>query len=135
MRNSIITLLTDFGIKDPYVASMKGVILNINPQCTLIDITHHVNPHDFQEGAFLLAKTYSYFLKGQSILLWWIQGRGARKPILLVTQNYLFVGPDNGLFTLVAKRERVKEVIDLTNKKYFLPRSAPRSMDGISLPR
>jgi S-adenosylmethionine hydrolase len=122
MRNSIITLLTDFGIKDPYVASMKGVILNVNPQCTLIDITHHVNPHDFQEGAFLLAKTYSYFPKGTIHLAVVDPGvGGARKPILLVTQNYLFVGPDNGLFTLVAKRESVKQVIDLTNKKYFLP--------------
>ncbi|MBP1700756.1 MAG: Chlorinase [Deltaproteobacteria bacterium] len=122
MRKPIITLLTDFGIKDPYVASMKGVILNINPQCTLIDITHHVNPHDIQEGAFLLAKTYSYFPKGTIHLAVVDPGvGGARKPILLVTQNYLFVGPDNGLFTLVAKRERVKQVIDLTNKKYFLP--------------
>jgi S-adenosylmethionine hydrolase len=122
MRKPIITLLTDFGIKDPYVASMKGVILNINPQCTLIDITHHVNPHDIQEGAFLLAKTYSYFPKGTIHLAVVDPGvGGARKPILLVTQNYLFVGPDNGLFTLVTKRERVKQVIDLTNKKYFLP--------------
>lgn len=121
MRKPIITLLTDFGITDPYVASMKGVILNINPRCTLIDITHHVNPHDIQEGAFLLAKTYSYFPKGTIHLSVVDPGvGGARKPILLETKNYFFVGPDNGLFTLVAEKEKVKQTVVLTEKKYFL---------------
>ena len=121
MRNSIITLLTDFGTKDHYVASMKGVILGINPQCTLIDITHNVNPHDIQEGAFLLTRTYSYFPKGTIHLSVVDPGvGGARKALLLVTQNYFFVGPDNGLFTLVAQREKVKQVMALTQKKYFL---------------
>jgi S-adenosylmethionine hydrolase len=121
MRNSIITLLTDFGTTGHYVASMKGVILNINPQCTLIDITHQVSPHDIQEGAFILAKTYSYFPKGTIHLSVVDPGvGGARKALLLVTQNYFFVGPDNGLFTLVAQREKVKQVVALTQKKYFL---------------
>jgi S-adenosylmethionine hydrolase len=123
MRNPIITLLTDFGTKDHYVASMKGVILNINPQCILIDITHQVNPHDIQKGAFLLANTYSYFPKGTIHLSVVDPGvGGTRKPILLMTQNYFFVGPDNGLFTLVARREKVKQVVVLTKRKYFLPK-------------
>ena len=119
----IITLLTDFGTKDHYVASMKGVILNINPQCTLMDITHQVRPHDIQEGAFILANTYSYFPKGTIHLSVVDPGvGGTRKPILLVTQNYFFVGPDNGLFTFVAQREKVKQVVVLTKQKYFLPK-------------
>ncbi len=123
MKNSIITLLTDFGTKDPYVASMKGVILNINPRCIVIDITHQVNPHDIQEGAFILANTYSYFPEGTIHLSVVDPGvGGTRKPILLVTQNYLFVGPDNGLFTLIAQREKVRQVVALTEKKYFLPK-------------
>jgi len=123
MRNPIITLLTDFGTKDHYVASMKGVILNINPQCILIDITHQVNPHDIQKGAFLLANTYSYFPKGTIHLSVVDPGvGGGRKAILLVTQNYFFVGPDNGLFTLIARREKVKQVVVLTKRKYFLPK-------------
>ncbi len=123
MRNPIITLLTDFGTKDHYVASMKGVILNINPQCILIDISHQVNPHDIQKGAFLLANTYSYFPKGTIHLSVVDPGvGGGRKAILLVTQNYFFVGPDNGLFTLVARREKVKQVVVLTKRKYFLPK-------------
>jgi len=120
MSKPIITLLTDFGTKDHYVASMKGVILNINPECLLIDITHGVNPHDIEEGAFILANTYSYFPKGTIHLSVVDPGvGGTRRPILLVTRNYFFVGPDNGLFTLVAQREKVKQVVALTKKKYF----------------
>ncbi len=121
MRKSIITLLTDFGTKDHYVASMKGVILNFNPQCTMVDITHEVRPHDIEEGAFILANAYSYFPKGTIHLSVVDPGVGSsRKPILLVTKDYFFVGPDNGLFTLVAQREKVKQVIVLAKKKYFL---------------
>jgi S-adenosylmethionine hydrolase len=119
----IITLLTDFGSKDHYVASMKGVILNINPQCTLVDITHEVRPHDIQEGAFILSNTYSYFPKGTIHLSVVDPGvGGTRKPILLVTQNYYFIGPDNGLFTFVEQREKLKQVVVLTKQKYFLPK-------------
>ncbi len=123
MKNRIITLLTDFGTKDHYVASMKGVILNINPECHLVDITHRVNAQDIEEGAFVLANAYSYFPKGTVHLCVVDPGvGGSRKPILLVTQNHFFVGPDNGLFTLVAQREKVKQVLVLTEKKYFLPK-------------
>lgn len=122
MRNSIITLLTDFGTRDHYVASMKGVILQINPKCTLVDISHQVSPHDIKEGAFLLSNAYSYFPVGTIHLSVVDPEVGSlRKPILLVTTNYFFVGPDNGLFTLVALRDKVKQVVALTNKKYFLP--------------
>jgi S-adenosylmethionine hydrolase len=123
MKNPIITLLTDFGTKDQYLASMKGVILTINPRCLLIDITHQLNPHDIEEGAFLLASAYSYFPRGTihlSVVDPEVGGR--RNPILLVTQDYFFVGPDNGLFTLVARMEKVKQVVVLTQKKYFLPK-------------
>jgi len=122
MRKPIITLLTDFGTKDHYVASMKGVILNINPRCFLIDITHDVISHDIQEGALILANTFSYFPKGTIHLSVVDPGVGStRKPVLIVTQNYFFVGPDNGLFGLVTQRERVKQVVVLTRKEYFLP--------------
>jgi hypothetical protein len=121
MKNSLITLLTDFGTKDHYVASMKGTILNINPQCTLIDITHHVNPQDIKEGAFILANAYCSFPKGTIHLSVVDPGVGSpRKPILLVTKDYFFVGPDNGLFTFALKREEVRKVVALSNPKYFL---------------
>lgn len=122
MRKHIITLLTDFGTKDHYVASMKGAILSINPQCNLIDISHQVHPHDVEEGAFLLANTSSFFPKGTIHLSVVDPGVGGpRKPILLATSNYFFVGPDNGLFTFVLRREKVEQCVVLTNQKYFLP--------------
>jgi S-adenosylmethionine hydrolase len=117
----IITLLTDFGLKDPYVASMKGVMLSLNPQCTLVDITHQVHSHDIEEGAFILGQAYANFLKGTIHLAVVDPGVGsARKPILIVTRNYFFVGPDNGLFTIALRRERVKQAVVLTNQKFFL---------------
>ena len=123
MRGSIITLLTDFGLKDPYLASMKGVILKINPQCTLIDITHQVNPHDVEEGAFILANAYSTFPKGTIHLAVVDPGVGGpRKPILLVTENYFFIGPDNGLFTFALQQEKMKQGVALTRPNFFLPR-------------
>jgi S-adenosyl-L-methionine hydrolase (adenosine-forming) len=123
MSRSVITLLTDFGARDHYVAAMKGVILGMNPQCTVVDITHQVNPQDIEEGAFILAHAYSYFPKGTIHVAVVDPGvGGVRKPILLVTRNYFFVGPDNGLLTLASGKEEVKEVIELTKKKFFLPR-------------
>ncbi len=121
MKTPIITLLTDFGTKDYYVASMKGVILKINPRCRIIDLSHQVSPQDIREGAFLLASAFSYFPE-QTIHLAVIDPEvgGKRKPILLKTRNYFFVGPDNGLFTLVAEKDGVERVIELTNSKYFL---------------
>jgi S-adenosyl-L-methionine hydrolase (adenosine-forming) len=116
----VITLLTDFGLKDPYVASMKGVILSINPRCTLVDITHQVNSHDIKEGAFILGQAYSNFPKGTIHLSVVDPGVGsARKPILIVTPNYFFVGPDNGLFTIALRREKVKQAVVLTNQEFF----------------
>jgi hypothetical protein len=84
-------------------------------------MTHQVNPHDIEEGAFILASAYSYFPKGTIHLCVVDPGvGGSRRPILLVTRNYFFIGPDNGLFTLVLQKERVKQIVALTEKKYFL---------------
>ncbi len=122
MKHAIVTLLTDFGTRDHYVASMKGVILNINPRCTLVDITHQVKPHDIAEAAFLLANAYGSFPRGTIHLCVVDPGVGSlRKPVLMVAGDHFFVGPDNGLFTLVAQREKAKSVVVLTNSRFFLP--------------
>ena len=122
MKRRIVTLLTDFGTQDHYVASMKGVILGINPWCTLIDISHEVSPHDMREGALTLANAYLYFPKGTIHLAVVDPGVGsARKPILLVTNNYFFVGPDNGLLSLAAKKDGVRKTILLSNRSFFRP--------------
>jgi S-adenosylmethionine hydrolase len=122
MKSPIITLLTDFGLKDPYVASLKGVILTINPRCRMIDINLLVNHLDIEFCAFILANAYSAFPKGTIHLSVVDPGVGSqRKPILFVTKNYFFIGPDNGLFTLALQREKVRQAVGLTNRKYFLP--------------
>jgi S-adenosylmethionine hydrolase len=88
----------------------------------MIDITHQVPPHDIEEGAFILANAYSAFPKGTIHLSVVDPGVGSqRKPILFVTKNYFFIGPDNGLFTLALQREKVRQAVGLTNRKYFLP--------------
>jgi hypothetical protein len=100
---------------------MKGVILGINPGCTLVDISHQVKPRDIQEAAFLLANAFASFPKGTIHLSVVDPGVGGpRKPILIVTSNYYFIGPDNGLFALSLLREKVKQIFVLTKKKYFL---------------
>jgi S-adenosyl-L-methionine hydrolase (adenosine-forming) len=120
MKPRIVTLLTDFGTQDHYVASMKGVILGINPRCTLIDISHEVIPHDVREGALILANGCSYFPRGTIHLAVVDPGVGSpRKPILLVTKNYFFLGPDNGLLSLAAKKDGVKKTIVLSNRSFF----------------
>jgi len=118
----IITLLSDFGAQDPYVASMKGTILRINPRCNLIDITHQISPHDIKEGAFILANACLSFPKGTIHLAVVDPGVGSlRKPILLVTKNYFFLGPDNGLLTVAARRDNIKQAFALTHPKFFRP--------------
>jgi hypothetical protein len=101
---------------------MKGVILGINPLCTLIDISHEVKPHDIREGALILANAYSYFPKGTIHLAVVDPGvESPRKPILFVTKNYFFLGPDNGLLSLAAEKDGVKKAIVLSNRSFFRP--------------
>jgi S-adenosylmethionine hydrolase len=120
MKPRIVTLLTDFGTQDHYVASMKGVILGINPRCTLIDISHQVIRHDVRQGALILANGYSTFPRGTIHLAVVDPGVGSpRKPILFVTKNYFFVGPDNGLLSLAAEKDGVKKAIVLSNQGFF----------------
>jgi S-adenosylmethionine hydrolase len=126
MRPAIITLLTDFGTRDHYVASMKGAILSINSRCVLVDMTHHVTAHNVDEAAFLLANAYSSFPRGTIHLCVVDPGVGSpRRGMLMMAGGHLFVGPDNGLFTLVAWREKVKGVIALTQSRFFSPAVSP----------
>ena len=99
---------------------MKGVILGINPRCTLIDISHQVIRHDVRQGALILANGYFYFPRGTIHLAVVDPGVGSpRKPILLVTKNYFFLGPDNGLLSLAAEKDGVKKAIVLSHQGFF----------------
>lgn len=117
----IITLTTDFGLKDPYQGAMKGSILSVNPAAVIVDITHLVTPGDINEGALVLRDAYAYYPAGTIHVGVIDPGVGGdRRPILIETERHIFVGPDNGLFTLAIEREKVLRVIRLTNKIFFL---------------
>ncbi len=96
----IITLLTDFGDQDGYVAAMKGVILGIAPDVTLVDITHAIMPQAIQQAAYVLAQAAPFFPPGAIHLAVVDPGVGSsRRPLALQTAFAAFVGPDNGLFS------------------------------------
>lgn len=106
----IITLTTDFGFDDAYVAIMKGVILSINPKANIIDITHSIEPQNIAQGAFILNVAYRYF-PGQSIHMAIIDpGVGSkRRGIILKTSSSLFVAPDNGILSYVINELSLNE--------------------------
>lgn len=116
----IITLTTDFGTADGYVGAVKGAILSIHPKATLVDLTHEIPSYDIVTGAFHLATSFATFPKGTIHLAVVDPGVGtARRPLAVVTQNHLFVGPDNGLFTLVVAKDGLKAAYELTESRYW----------------
>lgn len=122
VKDPIVTLLTDFGTKDHYVASMKGAILSVNPRCKVVDITHHIQPQNIIEGAFVFSNAFSYFPKGTvHVAVVDPEVGGARDPILIVTEHSFCVGPNNGLFSLALRKDRMKDAYVLTEKRFFLP--------------
>lgn len=97
-----IALITDFGNSDPYVGVMKGVILKINPQATIVDVTNEVTPFSILEAAFILESSFPHFPEGTIFLAVVDPGVGStRRAIAGKTANRYIVGPDNGLFTPV----------------------------------
>jgi S-adenosylmethionine hydrolase len=116
---NIITVLTDFGEHDPYVGIVKGVMLAINPRAAIVDITHEVEPQDVKEASFLVGDYYRYFPEGTIHLCVVDPTVGStRKPLIVARHGHLFVGPDNGLFSLVlAKGEGTTR--EITNSRYM----------------
>ena len=118
-----IALLTDFGLKDGFVGVMKGVILSINSNVNLVDITHEISPFDILEGSLVLRAFYKYFPKGTIFLVVVDPGVGTeRKGIVVKTENYIFVAPDNGVLTLPLQYEKVKEIRVIQNPDFILKR-------------
>ncbi|MCX7886113.1 MAG: SAM-dependent chlorinase/fluorinase [Verrucomicrobiae bacterium] len=117
-----ITLLTDFGTTDAYVGIMKGVIATINPKANVVDLTHAIEPQNVSGAAFVLASAYTYFPKGTIHVAVVDPGVGSnRKIVCMKTARHLFLAPDNGLLTLVADRETPTLVVEVRERKYFLP--------------
>ncbi len=117
----IIALLTDFGTEDNFIGVMKGVILKINPEVTIVDITHQIGAHKVKKAAFLLYSSFSYFPKGTIFLVVVDPGVGSKRKALAVkTRNYYFIGPDNGVLFPSLEADGGGEVVEIMNKKYLL---------------
>ena len=126
----VIAILTDFGTRDHYAGTMKGVALGICPDATLVDITHDVPPHDVLAGALELAAAYRYFPPGTIFLTVVDPGVGsARRGIAAAAGEYRFVAPDNGVLTLVLDEAPSKKIVELTERRYARP-TVSRTFEG-----
>jgi S-adenosylmethionine hydrolase len=122
----LITLTTDFGLKDPFVGIMKGIIAKINPDASVVDLTHGIPPQDVLAAAMILRHATKYFPRGTIHVAVVDPGVGStRRAVLLETNEAYFVGPDNGIFTFVCEEGQAKRMIHLSNPNYYLqPTSA-----------
>ncbi|MGC9333338.1 MAG: SAM hydrolase/SAM-dependent halogenase family protein [Anaerolineae bacterium] len=121
MPGPIVTLTTDFGCHDHYVAAMKGVILTICPPATIIDIVHQIQPQAIRQAGYLLACAAPYFPPGTVHVAVVDPGVGTeRRPIAVGTERGVYVGPDNGLFSLVLEWDPPQWAVHLSNPRYHL---------------
>lgn len=123
MKTKTIALLSDFGTNDPFVGTMKGVLLSKNPGLGIIDITHHIPPQDIQTAAFFLMSSMLYMPKGALFLAVVDPTVGTGRGIIWArTKNYQFIAPDNGLISWVEEIEKIEEARFINNTSLFLNR-------------
>jgi S-adenosylmethionine hydrolase len=122
----LITFSSDFGLDDAYVGSVQGILLRIYPDVRIVNVTHSIDPFRIEKAAYILSSFYANFPKGTVHLMVVDPGVGGeRRPLILRTANYLFVGPDNGIFTYVISKEAYTAyMIDSGKMKQFYPISA-----------
>ncbi len=120
-RKPLITLLSDFGLRDPYVAEMKAVVLSVCPDALIVDISHEVDKYDVRTGAYTLARAAPFFPEGTIHVAVVDPSVGTeRRPIIIESKRGFYVGPDNGLLMLSARKEGVVHVYEIMNRKYML---------------
>ncbi len=123
MPRKIITLTTDFGSRDPYVTEMKAVILSICPNATVVDITHEIEKFNIRMGAYILASASPYFPRGTIHVAVVDPGVGTkRRPLLVQTKHGFYIGPDNGVLALAARRQGIEHIYEISNRKLMLPK-------------
>lgn len=114
MDDHIVALLTDFGQRDSYVATMKGVMLGIDSQAKFVDISHEIKLGDVQAAAYVLSTCIEWFPEGTVFLAVVDPGVGSsRKAVAIRTEKHFFVGPDNGIFTLALRREKLVSAVEI----------------------
>jgi S-adenosylmethionine hydrolase len=120
MVRSIITLTTDFGLSDHFAGTMKGVILGIHPDAAIVDISHEIHSFEVAEAAFVLTQAHAYFPRKTIHVVVVDPGVGtSRRPILVEAAGQYFIGPDNGVFSMILSRYPAK-VREITAQRYFL---------------
>ena len=122
---SLITLLTDFGLKDGNVGVMKGVILGIAQDATIVDLSHHISPQNVHEAALILLRSVSYFPASTIHVVVVDPGVGtSRRPIAAQLGDQYFVGPDNGVITMLLdftkKQGLTVKIFHLNQPQYWL---------------
>ncbi len=116
----IITLTTDFGYRDSYVGSMKGVILSIHPHVKIVDLSHEIGPQDIREAAFLLSAAYRFFPPGTIHVVVVDPGVGSQRKILCAKTRFAyFLAPDNGVLTPVLRKESSFILREVSNPSFF----------------
>lgn len=130
---SLVTLLTDFGDTDFFVPSIKGVLLGINPQIRIVDLSHRIPPHGIEQAAFFLKSCYEYYPDGTVHVVVVDPDVGSdRRALLVSTSRYFFLAPDNGVLSPIFQNEASVEVRAIENKQYRLD-SAGATFDGRDL--
>lgn len=126
----LVAFLTDFGTRDHYAGVMKGVVLTLCPDATVVDVTHDLPPHDITAAAYHLAATYKYFPPGSIFVTVVDPGVGSpRRGIAVEAGDWKFVAPDNGVLTLVVRETPVKTAVELTERRYARP-TISRTFEG-----
>ena len=119
-RQMIATLLTDFGLRDPYVATMKGVMYSICPDAHIVDISHAVAPHDILGAAFILAQSVTSFPEGTVHVIVVDPDVGTEREILAARfAGQHFVFPDNGVISFIAAAMPLEQIVAVRDKRYF----------------
>lgn len=126
----IVAFLTDFGTRDHYSGVMKGVVLSICPDATVVDVTHDLPAHDVTAAAYELAATYKYFPSGTIFVIVVDPGVGStRRGIAVEAGDWKFVAPDNGVLTMVLRETPAKKAVELTERRYARP-TISRTFEG-----
>lgn len=122
MARPIIALLSDFGARDHYAGTMKGVMLGICPDAMLVDISHEIPAHDVLTASLELAAAFRYFPQGTIFLTVVDPGVGSgRRGFAADTGDHRFVAPDNGVLTAVFQEAPPKKLVELTERRYARP--------------
>jgi S-adenosylmethionine hydrolase len=125
-KRPVITLLTDYGMRDSYVGSIKGVICSINPNANIIDITHDIKGQDIIEAAFVLYTAYKYFpVRTIHVVIVDPTVGSNRRILLVVSDEYYFIAPDNGVLSLIYETGTVSTVYEVNAEHYYLSEVSP----------